>query len=84
MLFPILAEFDKRKTLHGDFQSDRTNGYLAERFVGVYLEYAKSKGAKILEVPRIDVECTLKKRILCRLFPAESRIRFAVKRIFSK
>ncbi len=82
LLFPILEEFDKRKTLHGSFQSDRTDGYLAERFVGIYLAYAKSRNAKILEVPRIDVNCPIKKRILCRLFPAESKLRFAVKKLF--
>lgn len=79
ILFPVLEEFDKRKTLHGNFQADRTDGYLAERFVGIYLAYAKSKNAKVLEVPRIDVECTLKKRIIYSLFPPESRIRFFMK-----
>lgn len=81
ILFPILEEFDKRKTLHGSFQADRTDGYLAERFVGIFLSYAKSKGAKILEVPRIDTMCSLKKRILYKLLPPESRIRFAVKKL---
>ena len=80
ILFPLLEEFDKRKTLHGNFQADRTDGYLAERFVGIFLAYARSKSAKILEVPRIDVGCTLKKRIIYRLLPPESKIRFLIKR----
>ena len=80
ILFPLLEEFDKRKTLHGNFQADRTDGYLAERFVGIFLAYARSKGAKILEVPRIDVGFTLKKRIIYRLLPTESKIRFLIKR----
>ena len=80
ILFPLLEEFDKRKTLHGNFQADRTDGYLAERFVGIFLAYARSKGAKILEVPRIDVGCTLKKRIIYRLLPPESKIRFLIKK----
>ena len=54
LLFPVLAEFDKRKALHGNFQADRTNGYLAERFVGIYLYYAKAQGAKIKHISRID------------------------------
>ena len=80
ILFPLLEEFDKRKTLHGNFQADRTDGYLAERFVGIFLAYARSKSAKILEVPRIDVGCTLKKRIIYRLLPPESKIRFLIKK----
>lgn len=81
MLFPILEEFDRRKHMHGDFQSDRTDGYLGERFVGIYLAYAKSKGAKIAEVMRIDVDCPVKKRILYKLLPPESKRRMAVKKI---
>lgn len=81
LLFPVLAEFDKRKTLHGNFQADRTNGYLAERFVGIYLYYAKAQGAKIKHISRIDAYSPLKKRILCKLLPAESKRRFWVKRV---
>ncbi len=81
MLFSILTEFDKRKTMHGDFQSDRTNGYLGERFLGIYISYVKSKGTKIMEVPRIDVGCTFKKRALHKLLPPESKRRMAVKKV---
>lgn len=81
ILFPALEEFDRRKTLHGDLQSDRTDGYLGERFVGMYLNYAKSDGARILELPRLDICCSRKKRLLCRLLPPESKRRFALKKL---
>lgn len=81
MLFSVLEEFDKRKTMHGDFQSDRTDGYLGERFLGMFISYAVSKGLRIYEVPRIDVGCTLKKRIIYKLFPPESKLRFFIKKL---
>lgn len=80
-LFAILEEFDKCKTLHGDFRSDRTDGYLGEIFTGIYITYLKDKGVKILELPRADVDCTLKKRILYALLPPESKRRFCAKKI---
>ena len=83
-LFAILEKFDKRKTLHGDFQSDRTNGYLGEIFTGIYISYLREKGVKIKEFPRADVECTLKKRILYMLLPPESRRRFLAKKIIKR
>ena len=79
-LFGILEEFDQRKIKHGSFQADRTNGYLGERFVGIYLEYAKEKGAKIKEVARMDIDCTLKKRLIYSIFPPESKRRFFFKK----
>lgn len=84
ILFPVLEEFDKRKTLHGDFQSDRTDGYLGERFAGMFITYARAKGMKIFEVPRIDAGCTLKKRIICRLLPPESKRRMIIKKLTGK
>ncbi len=79
-LFGILEEFDQRKIKHGSFQADRTNGYLGERFVGIYLEYAKEKGVKIKEVTRMDINCTLKKRLIYYIFPPESRRKNSLKK----
>ncbi|MCM1333969.1 MAG: DUF4422 domain-containing protein [Bacteroides sp.] len=76
ILFSVLEEFDFRKTHSGD----RTDGYLGEIFTGIYITYAKSKNAKIKEITRIDVNCTLKKRLGCFLFPPESRRRLILKK----
>lgn len=84
VLFDILSAFDEKKTLHGDFQSDRTDGYLAERFLGIFVLYALSKGARIYTVPRLDAYAPTSKRIIYKLFPPESRLRFAVKKLFGK
>lgn len=83
-LFIILEEFDKQKTLHEDFQSNRTDGYLGEIFTGIYITYLKDKGVNILELPRADVKCTLKKRILYTLLPPESKRRFYTKTLIKK
>ena len=84
ILFSVAEEFDKHKHLHGDFQSDRTDGYLGEIFTGIYITYCRNNGAKIKEVPRLDIDCSLKKRMSCTLLPPESRRRFWVKRIVKK
>jgi len=84
ILFPVLAEFDRRKTLHGDFQSDRTDGYLGELFTGIFASYCRSNGARVAEVPRLDLQCSRKKRIGCALLPPESRRRFIAKRLAKK
>ena len=83
ILFDLLEAFDERKTRHGDFQSDRTDGYLGERFFGIYMSYLKAQGAKIYECARLDTECSLIKRITYRIFPPESRIRFFIKSLIS-
>jgi hypothetical protein len=80
-LFPLLEEFDLQKTIHGDFQADRTDGYLAERFFGIYLSYLKERKKRILEVPRLDTDCPLKKRLLYRLLPPESQRKKFFKRL---
>ena len=82
ILFPLLSEFDEKKTLHGSFQEDRTDGYLAERFLGIYLLYLADQGKKIYECLRIDTEAPLSKRIISRLLPPESGLRFFVKKLF--
>lgn len=80
-LFPLLEQFDLQKTIHGDFQADRTDGYLAERFFGIYLAYLKKeRAASILEIPRIDADCPRKKRILCRLLPPGGQARSLLRR----
>ena len=79
-LFPILEEFDRQKELHGDFQSDRADGYLGERFLGIYINYVRKQGAIIKEVSRVDIGCSLKKRLLYALFPPESHQRFVAKK----
>lgn len=83
-LFSILSEFDTKKTLHGDFQSDRTDGYLGELFTGMYISYCAENGAIIKELPRLDVNCNLKKRLGCTLFPSESKRRFFLKKLIKK
>ena len=84
ILFPLLEEFDGKKTIHGDFQSDRTDGYLGEIFTGIYITYCRECGAKIKELPRLDIGCTAKKRLSCLLLPPESRRRFLAKKLAKK
>ncbi len=84
ILFSVLEEFDKHKNIHGSFQSDRTDGYLGELFTGVYINYCRECGAKVKELPRLDVECSVKKRLVFALLPPESRRRFWVKKLVKK
>lgn len=79
ILFGILEEFDKSKQLHGDFQSDRTDGYLGELFTGIYITSCIGSGARVKQLPRIDAECSFMKLLGCALLPPESRRRFVVK-----
>lgn len=81
IMFSVLDEFDSRKTLHGNFCSDRTDGYLGEIFTGIYIAYCYKKGIKIKELPRIDIGVSNKKRICYILFPPESKRRFFVKKV---
>lgn len=81
VLFPVLAEFDKHKKCCGDFQSDRTDGYLGEIFTGIFITTSREQGGKIVEFPRIDAECSRKKIMLYHLFPPESKQRFWIKRL---
>ncbi|MBD5103574.1 MAG: DUF4422 domain-containing protein [Ruminococcaceae bacterium] len=81
ILFDALKEFDCRKKKHGNFQSDRTDGYLGEIFTGIYITYCRENGAKIKELPRLDAGSSVKKRISYTLFPPESKRRFTAKRI---
>lgn len=81
LLFGLLSEFDREKTLHGDFQQDRTDGYLAERFLGMFILMKKSLGATVREFPRIDTSCSVGKRLFYRILPPESRLRFFFKKL---
>lgn len=83
-LFYLLSEFDKLKDPSCAVRGDRVDGFLAERFLGIYVLYLCSQGKKIREVARIDVKCSLKKRILYRLLPPESKIRIFVKNAVKK
>ena len=83
-LFSLLAEFDKRKKKHGDFQSDRTDGYLSERFLGIYLCYLRKCGVRIYECSRVDVGASLLKRFVYKILPPESKRRMILKRILKK
>ena len=83
-LFSLLSDFDAKKTLHGDFQKDRTDGYLAERFLGIYLLYLKDRGARIYECLRVDTDVPFLKRLIFKFLPPETKIRFFFKRIFSR
>ncbi len=75
ILFPLLEEFDSLKSPHHDFQSDRVDGYLAELFTGIFVTQLLSTGANVKFTARIDTSCTLKKRVLYRLCPPESKRR---------
>lgn len=55
-LFPILAEFEQRADMsHYSAQSLRVTGHLAERLLGIFVDFQKAKnpGLKITEVPCI-------------------------------
>ena len=75
LLFSILEEFDTKKVKHGYFEADRTNGYLGERFLGIYALYLKAQGVKIYHLPRVDAYSSLKKRITNKLLPPQSKLR---------
>lgn len=79
ILFGVLEEFDRLKKPHGNYQSDRTDGYLGEIFTGIYISYMREHGRRIKELPRIDCGCTRKKLIMYSLLPPESKARFAAK-----
>ena len=80
LLFDLLEKFELQKTLHGYFEADRTNGYLAERFLGIYALYLKSKGVIIYHLPRVDAYCSFKKRFINKLLPPGSKLRLKIKR----
>ena len=75
LLFSILEEFDMHKETHKGFEANRTDGYLGERFLGIYALYLKSQGVKIAHLPRIDAYSPLKKRIINKLLPPQSSLR---------
>lgn len=81
-LFPILEEFDCRADVSNYVSQEcRVDGYLAERLLGVWAEYAWSRGIEALKLPRVHF-CGLEvwyKRLLNTLLPPGTRRRSAVK-----
>lgn len=79
-LFDILAEFD----LQNIHKNSRSNGYLAERLLGIYIAKLKTKDIKILELPRLHlVENKYKlvfKKTTNLIFPPSSNQRLLVKK----
>lgn len=84
ILFPALEKFDQRKTLHGNFQSDRTDGYLGEIFTGIYITYCMENGVEIKQIPRLEAHCSTRKQLLYTLLPPESKRRFWAKELAKK
>ncbi len=84
ILFPLLEEFDQHKRMHGNFQADRTDGYLAERFLGIYLKFIKANGKSIYECSRLDTQCSLSKRVLYKFLPPESKIRLFIRKLINR
>ena len=80
-LFATLSEFDRLSKPNGELRRDRVDGYLAERFLGIYALYLKSNGKNVKEVSRVDVGCSAKKILLHKLFPPETKRRFWAKKI---
>lgn len=90
-LFPVLAEYDRRKDVSGYTpQALRVDGYLAERLLGGYLSWAKGQGARIARLPRIHFECMdgkgryWEKKLETLLLPPGSKRRSSVKRLLKK
>lgn len=85
-LFSILERFDHRSdTSDYSAREMRVDGYLAERLLGVYLEYLRQgQAAAILELPRVhfynglDGVCH---RVLNAAFPPGSSRRAGAKRV---
>lgn len=84
LLFPLLSDFDERKARHEGFADNRTDGYLGERFLGIFIAYMKSKDSKMFECRRVDTDCSLKKRLAYLLFPPESKTRFFIRRFLCR
>lgn len=83
-LFHLLELFDIIKSPDGKIRGDRVDGFLAERFLGVYILFLRKNGKNIREVARLDIECSIKKRILYKLFPPENKMRHALKNILNE
>ena len=83
-LFPILEEFDQRTDI-SDYspQERRVDGYLAERLLGIYVTFRRSK-LKILELPRVHFyprgEYT-RRKLLNTVLPPGSQQRSMIKRL---
>ena len=77
-LFPILEEFDRRADISGySAQEQRVDGYVAERLLGVYLMFQRSR-LKCQELPRVhfyDTPEYIQRRLLNRILPPGSQRR---------
>lgn len=89
-LFPMLAEFDRQTDLTDySAQERRVDGYLAERLFGIYLTHQRAQGTlRVLELPRVHFEgmggkSYRMKKMIAAGFPAGSRRRAFLKRIFT-
>lgn len=80
-LFDILSDFDALKKRHGNFQADRTDGYLGEVFTGIFVNYKLGLEVPVKEICRMDVKCSLSKRALYKFLPPETKRRFLAKKI---
>lgn len=82
-LFPILEEFDRRAdvTAYGP-QERRVDGYLAERLLGVYCTYMRSR-LRVLELPRVHFVPgnAVRQRMLYRICPPGTYRRFLMKKM---
>ncbi len=90
-LFPILAEYDRRKDISGySQQALRADGYLAERLLGGYLAWIKEQGARVAFLPRIHFECMdgkgryWEKKLETSLLPPGTKRRSNVKRLLKR
>lgn len=84
-LFTILTEFDLRK----QSQNPRSNGFLAERLLGIYITKIKSNPQiKILELPRIHIENDklkyISKNTTNLILPPSSKRRLLIREIWRR
>ena len=63
-IFPILEEFDRRADTDGySIQERRVDGYLAERLLGIWWTYTRSR-LRGLELPRVHMVGSFRERML--------------------
>ena len=90
-LFDLLAKYDEQKDVSGySPQSQRVDGYLAERLFGVYLTRLRAEGTAVGFVPRLHFAgmesrgAYLKQRAETLLLPPGSVRRNAARRLLRK
>lgn len=86
-LFSVLEEFDRRANiLPYSAQEQRVDGYLAERLLGIYINFWRNE-LKMLELPRVHFYSETeyaKRKLLNAALPPGSRRRSWVKRMGEK